>query len=130
MTVEVPPTETVTATVPETATTAVKDINKATEEPSTVTTAVIEKTDEPTLTTQIEPPSTETAEEAQPTSATEEKPKRKGLFNNPFANKVKKESEEAVTTLNDTAEATENKITKGFGNFLSKVKVRISKGDK
>lgn len=127
MTVEVPPTEPVAVTAPETTTTAIKEANKATEEPTTVTTAVIEKTDEPTLTTQIEPPSAET-EEAQPSSATEEKPKRKGLFNNPFANKVKKDSEEAVTTLNDAAEASENKITKGFGNFLSKVKVRITKG--
>jgi hypothetical protein len=124
MTIQVPPTEAVNDI-------SIKDktpIVDEQEHTTPVTTAVIEKKDvEPTLTTQVEPPLAATTVEGEESplasTSTEDKPKRKGLFNNPFANKVKKDSEEAITTLNDTAETSENKISKGFGNFLSKVKV-------
>ena len=123
MTVEVPPVETVEVQEPITTKVVDTPLNK---EDETLTTAVVEKKEEDPVAELL----AGTAEEEVPTSATtEDKPKRKGLFNNPFANKVKKDSEEVVTTLADQAETTaantENKITKGFGTLLSKVKVIV-----
>jgi hypothetical protein len=93
------------------------------------TAAIVEKeVEEPTLNIQIEnPDDIKTGEELMPTSATEDKPKRKSLFNNPFlkGGSFKKEFSDEVTTATENA-GSESKITKGFGNFLSKVKVKHS----
>lgn len=84
---------------------------------------------EPTLNIQIEQPDhIETGEELMP--STEDKPvnKKKGIFNNPFHKGTKKDTDEVVTTTDtvvETTAANEHKVSKGFGNFLSRVKVRI-----
>lgn len=105
------------------------------------------KTEEPTLSIQIEPPTTNNPEdlalsnEEKPTSA-----KLKALFNNPFKITKKEATTEALTNTADIPRETtqaeekaaaaaaatatgvttgtgENKITKGLGNLYTRIKV-------
>lgn len=85
---------------------------------------------EPVLNIQIEQPNdTATGEELMPSS--EDKPvnKKKGIFNNPFHKGTKKDVDDVATitanTAIETTGANEHKVPKGFGNFLSRVKVRM-----
>jgi hypothetical protein len=103
-----------------------------------------EKTnEEPTLSIQIKPPTTNENVPEEPSSPNEEKranSKRRGLFNNPFAkHSPKKETSEDIVHANDatTREATdseakpptsphgENKIAKGLGNLYTRLKVSL-----
>lgn len=132
MTVEVPPAAptSIADQENETTTSQPKDVIDAAHKETVeeeATAGAVKESDEPTLSIQIEPPNeTKIGEELMPSSSTEEKPKRKGLFNNPFnksSGSAKKDSSDEVVTTTGG----EKKITKGFGNFLSKVKV-IQKG--
>lgn len=136
MTIEVPPAATTAAVEDSTHTkTPVKDL--ASDET---------KTEEPTLSIQIEPPTTNNPEDL--TLSNEEKPtsaKRKALFNNPFKITKKEAATEASTHTTDIPRETthaeektaaaaagaagattgtgENKITKGLGNLYTRIKV-------
>ncbi|KAG2215515.1 hypothetical protein INT46_006775 [Mucor plumbeus] len=143
MTIEVPPTAT-TAVVEEFTHTKTSSKDLASGET---------KTEEPTLSIQIEPPTTNNPEDL--TLSNEEKPtsaKLKALFNNPFKITKKETTAETSTTTADipretanaeekaaaTASAAaatatgittgtgENKITKGLGNLYTKIKQTAS----
>lgn len=143
MTIEAPPA----------ATTAVVEDSTHTKTPVKDLASDETKTEEPTLSIQIEPPTTNNPEDL--TLSNEEKPtsaKRKTLFNNPFKITKKEAATEASTHTADipretthaeektatvagagttgaagaagaTTGAGENKITKGLGNLYTRIKV-------